>query len=116
MVIGHCVKLSPENTTNPILSFGRSLINCIATFFAASNLSGSKSLANIEPEISNDNTISMPCVDISFSDKELCGRASAVTKNIKDKIFSIGNAASNFTFSEEFCSKTPPCCGILKDG
>ena len=62
LVSGHCVKLSPANTTRPTLSFGRPEINSIATSFAASRRLGRKSSASIVPDMSSATIMSIPSV------------------------------------------------------
>ena len=83
VVNGHCVKLSPANTTKPMLSFGRPAMNSVATFFAASNRFGRRSSASIVPEMSRAIIMSIPSV---FSLRKLfdnCGRETTIIKHVR---------------------------------
>ena len=81
--MGHCVKLSPAKTTNPILSFGLPSIKSCATCLAASSLLGLKSSANIELEISIASVISIPSELIFSLLRTVCGLAKiAITRAI----------------------------------
>ena len=86
VVSGHCVKLSPEKMTSPILSFGRPEINLVATSFAASIRFGWKSIASIELEISRAMMISIPSVVTFCQLFDDCGRARAIIRNDKPSI------------------------------
>ena len=82
IVNGHCVKLSPAKTTNPIWSLGRASTKSDATCLAASRRLGFKSSANIVPDMSNAIMISMPSVDSDDQRFVSCGRASASDNKI----------------------------------
>ena len=77
VVSGHCVKLSPANTTRPIWSFGRESTNSVATALAASKRLGLRSSPSMVPEISNAIIISIPSVLSDCQRLLSCGRASA---------------------------------------
>ena len=75
VVRGHWVKLSPEKTTRPMLSFGRPLMKLAATFLAAVSRSGRRSRASILPEMSMAIIMSMPSVEEFCQLSVDCGRA-----------------------------------------
>ena len=95
VVRGHCVKLSPANSTMPIRSFSRACMNSQATFLAASRRLGLKSQASIEPEISIDMMMSMPSFSTVSSSDVLCGRAIAIIINEMIKKFNTGGSHAN---------------------
>ena len=82
MVSGHCVKLSPANTTKPIWSLGRARIKSEPTFFAASSRLGLRSSASIVPEISRAIMMSIPSVLSDCQRLVSCGRAKATDSRI----------------------------------
>ena len=100
VVSGHCVKLSPANTTRPIWSFGRFLTNSDATSLAASKRFGFKSSANMVPDISSAIMMSIPSVD---SDDHLlvnCGRAKAMLSSAIAATRSTNGTCNNHTRNE----------------
>ncbi len=99
VVSGHCVKLSPANITNPILSFCLSVTNSAATFLAAVNLSGVRSCASIEPDISTANTMSIPCDSVSCHWLIDCGRANTIITNAIVITLSANGKWRRYTFS-----------------
>ena len=82
VVRGHCVKLSPANTTKPIWSLGRESTNSVATALAASRRLGLRSSPSMVPEISNAIMMSIPSVDSDCQRLLNCGRAKAKDNNI----------------------------------
>ena len=82
MVNGHCVKLSPANTTKPIWSFGRDRTNSVATALAASKRFGLRSSPSMVPEISSAIMMSIPSVDSDCQRLLSCGRASAKANRV----------------------------------
>ena len=76
VVIGSSVKLSPANTTRPMLSDSLPLMNSDATSLAAAKRSGVKSFANILVDMSRAMTMSVPStLDVSHL-LLVCGRQS----------------------------------------
>ena len=79
MVIGHCVNASPAKIVSPILSFGRELMNSLATAFAASMRLGSTSSDSILADTSRANIMLIPSTCSLSMGLLVCGRAKTTT-------------------------------------
>ena len=98
MVMGTWVKLSPANSTRPMLSWSRPLTNWVATFLALSKRLGEKSLASILVDTSMAMTMSVPSTSLVDQLSLVCGRHRMTMRHASAAILRANEKCLSHTF------------------